>query len=281
MSLEAFRSEIDGHLQWKNTVSHFSSWTPDFQLALAFSWCGRNQLVGFHRHIGIFDTSRRDEANVILHVRALRKEGHTNLNYNEEYLVYGPVKGISYTCLAFPHQQNTPLCNPLHPPLYPERSGWPGFRRRNDLTEIRKAYNRAARYSFYHAAGTAQEACWGSCTDTALYLTIIAAEWSQEARVRYDLALLAVWNNSPQAERQWWQALVSDLSQVIEWAARDATLVLPLVNPHTYRTDLPELALMIKLLLRFEAEIIKLRSNPPPAPSHKPWSLTRFLRGQT
>lgn len=279
MSLGAFRSEIDMHLRGQNTVSHFSSWTPYFQTALCFSWGGRDGLA--RRHIGIFDTSRRDEANVILHVRALREERHTNLNYDEEYLVYGPVKGISYTCLAFPPQQNTPLCNPLDPHLYPEWPAWPGFRWPNDCSEIRKAYNRAAQYSFYHAAGTAHDARWGSCTDTALYLTIIAAEWSQEVRLRYDLDLLVVWINSPQAETQWWQALVSDLSQVIEWAARDATLVLPLVNPHTYRTGFPGLALMIKLLLRFEAEIIKLRSNPPPAPSPKPRSFTRFLWGQT
>lgn len=276
MSLEAFRSEINRHLCGKkNLVSHFSSWTADLQTAIRYACGAHDRLIRRHRHIGVFDTSRRDDANVILHVRTLREEGHTTVEYDYEYLVYGPVNGISYTCLTLPGWRNTPLDNPLHPPLYTCWSGWPGFRRFNALSPIRRAYNRAARYSFYHAAATAQEARWASCTDTALYLTIIAAEWSQEVS-KVIQAELIVSDTRPLVEK-WWQLVVSDLSQVIEWAARDTSLVLPLVNPHTHQTDLPEVALMIKILLNFEDEIIKLRSNP----QRKPWSLTRFLWGYT
>ncbi|KAI7780657.1 hypothetical protein LA080_015816 [Diaporthe eres] len=113
---------------------------------------------------------------------------------------------------------------------------------KNNLVSHFSSWTADLQTAIRYACATAQEARWGSCTDTALYLTIIAAEWSQE---------------------------------VIEWAARDASLVLPLVNPHTHQTDLPEVALMIKILMNFEDEIIKLRSNPQP----KPWSLTRFLWG--
>lgn len=276
MSVEAFRTEINRHLDGKNNiVSHFSSWTADFQTAVRYSWGGRDQLVRHHRHIGIFDTSRRDHSNTILHVRALREQGHTRFEYDYEYLVYGPVKGISYTCLALPRGQNPPLSPPLRPPLYSGWSGWPAFRRYNALSHIRMAYNQAAHYSFYHGASTAHEACWGSCTDTALYLTIIAAEWSREARFVYQRDLFF---EDPWASESFRKLLVLDLSQVIEWAARDATLVLPLVNPRTHQADLPRLALMIKLLSLFEDEIIKIRSRPP---SPEPWSLTRFLWGWT
>lgn len=273
MSLDQFRYEINGHLSGsKDIVSHFSSWTADFQLATRYAWGGNSPP---NRHIGILDTraSRREYRNAILHVRALRYETHTRFKFDYEYLVYGPVTGLSYTCLAISRPQSTLLCPALHPPLYPDWSKWPVIRMFRPFSQIRKAYNRAARHSFYHDVGTGYEACWGSCTDTALYLTIIAAEWS-----RYgwrDFGYLAA-SDSPGFEIRW-QLVVSDLSQVMEWAARDATLVLPLVNPNTWhQAAFEDLDMTLGLLSKFEAEIIRIRSKPPP----EPWSLTRYLWGQ-
>lgn len=268
MSLEQFQAEINGHLCGKkNMVSHFSSWTADFGTAVRFA---RGDYAGTHhlsRYIGVLDTSRRGDGNVVLHVRALRKESHTGFEYDYEYLVYGPVKGLSYTCLRLPRPWNIPSHVVLHPPLY-AGSGpltWLGFRTTRPLSQIRMAYNRAAHHSFCHAAATGHQTHWGSCMDTALFLTIIAAEWSQY-----------VSPGNPGTNKKW-LALISDLSQVIEWAARDTTLVLPLVNPRTDPAGSSQLTMMIRLLLRFEAEIVRLRSKQPPWP----WSLIGFLWGQT
>lgn len=273
MSLEHFRSDINGHLYGsKGIVSHFSSWTADFQIALRYTWGGHGPPNSLDRHIGILDTSHRNYRNAILHVGALRQERHTGFDYDYEYLVYGPVTGIPYTCLTLPWRQNSPVCPPSCPPLYADWSNWPLILGFNPLSEIRKAYNRAARHSFYQAADTGREARWGSCTDTALFLTIVAAEWSRN--FQRDLAEYRIFSNPPDLER-WQQLRVSDLSRVMEWAARDATLVLPLVNLHIHTADSEELAMMLRLLAKFEAEIIKIRSEPPP----EPWSLTRFLWG--
>lgn len=288
MPLEQFRSEINRHLDGdKTTVSHFSSWTADFQIARRFAWSEYtwNEYTPSPRYprIGVLDTSRRQHGNTILHVRALREESHTYFHYDYEYLVYGPVTGVAYNCLSLSRRENTSVPTALRPPLYSDWSGWPVLRSLYGLSEIRKAYNRAAGRSFYHAAGAGSQGRWGSCPDTALYLTMIAAQWSQDT-----------WNDwlflkYSTGTEKWWQAILSDLSQVMEWAARDATLVLPLVNPLTSpddsrtapRSDPLRLELMFKLLLHFEAEIIRLRSKSPPEPSPAPWFLPRFLWGST
>lgn len=288
MSLDQFRSEINGHLYGdKRTVSHFSSWTADFQIARRYAWSeytwnGYTPPSPSYPRIGVLDTSRRHYGNVIFHVRALREEFHTSFNYDYEYLVYGPVTGVAYNCLSLSRRQNTPAA--LHPPLYSDWSGWPVIRSFYGLSEIRKAYNRAARRSFYYAAGAGSGACWVSCPDTALYLTMIAAQWSQDTWHDWGLVL----RDSTETEKRW-QEILSDLSQVMEWAARDATLVLPLVNPLTNPDDSRKAPLsdplrwelMFKLLLHFEAEIIRLRSKSPSEPSPAPWFLTRFLWGST
>lgn len=260
-------------------VSHFSSWTADFDTARRFALAPEEAGT---RYIGIFDTSRRNDANVILHVRALRKEGHTFFKYDCEYLVYGPVTGLPYTCLDLFHDQSIPLNPSSYPTPYSHWSGWPGFRRLECLSRIRYAYNRAAKRSFYHAAGTEHETRWGPCMDTALYLTIIAVEWSQDTAIHEDNWSLVMMSNNHKTKKRW-QAMVSDVSRVIEWAARDATLLLPLVNPRTHQNacGLPRLSLMLNILQHFEAEITRLHSNPQPAPSPEPWFLTRFPWGQT
>lgn len=288
MSLEQFRSEINGHLYGdKKTVSHFSSWTADFQIARRFAWSEFtwNEYTPpspCYPRIGVLDTSRRQHGNVILHVRALREDFHTSFRYDYEYLVYGPVTGVAYNCLSLSRRQNTPAA--LHPPLYSDWSGWPVLRSFYGLSEIRRAYNRAARRSFYYAAGAESGSPWVSCPDTALYLTMIAVQWSHDTLSDRNL----VWSDAYEGEKRW-QAILSDLSQVMEWAARDVTLVLPLVNPHTNSDDSRtaplsdplRLELMFKLLLHFESEIIRLRSKTPSEPSPAPWFLTRFLSGST
>ena len=131
-----------------------------------------------------------------------------------------------------------------------------------------------AQHSFYHAAAAGQEAQWGLCTDTALGLTLIAAEWSRHVCFVYGYDVLRP--DSVGTEKMW-QELISDLFEVMERAARDATLVLPLVNPLTDPAGSVQLTVMVRLLLRFEAEIVKLRTKPP----REPWYLTSFLWGQT
>lgn len=290
MPYDQFYSEINGHLYGdKKIVSHFSSWTPDFQIATRYArgqsaytfggWCTPPNPRS--PCIGVLDTSRRQYGNVILHVRALREELHTSCEYDYEYLVYGPVTGIAYNCLTLSSRQSAAGYTPLHPPLYTDWSRWPVLRRFDGLSEVRQAYNRAAQRSFYHAASAVSGACWVSCPDTALYLTMITVQWSQDTWHDMDLA----WIDKKEAEERW-QEILSDVSQVIEWAASDATLVLPLVNPRTDPNVSPlrkslRLELMLELLLRFEAEITRLRSKPPPEPSPAPWFLTRFLWGST
>lgn len=246
-------------------ASHFSSWTADFGTAVRYTsqWSRRYPSRYLDRCIGVFDTSRRGHDNVVLHVRALRAEGHTSFNFDYEYLVYGPVKGLSYTCLGLPRPKSIPANLASHPPLYVGWSGWPAWIF-GPLSDIRQAYNRAAHHSLYHAAATGHQSQWGSCIDTALFLTLIAAEWSQDS--------------SPLSfeTRRQWPSVISDLSQVLEWAAKDTTLVLPLVNRSTDPAGSLQLSMMVKLLLRFEAEIVKLRSKQP----LWPWSLIGFLWGQ-
>lgn len=271
MSLEDFRSEINGHLQGKTDIaSHFSSWTADWGTARRYAMRGYLPGETCTRYIGIFDTSRRDHGNMILHVRALRIEGHTTCRYDYEYLVYGPVDGVAYTCMALYHRHSNSLNPPLNLPLFSEWSGWPVLWSYKPLSSLCKAYNEITRSSFYHAAGTEHEARWGSCTDTALYLTMIAAEWGKNASPDSPY-----WPFSTATREERFRLLISDLSQVIKCAARDATLVLPIVNPRTHQEDLPYLKKTIELLLHFEAEITRLRSKPP----HQSWlwSLARFL----
>lgn len=267
MSLQQFRTEINGHLSGdKNTISHFSSWTANLGTAVHYTWGRRASSVGLNRYIGILDTSRRHAGNVILHVRALRAEWHTSFKYDYEYLVFGPVKGVSYTCLKLPRPRSIPRSHlASHPPLYADWSRWPGSWIFYPLSSIRKAYNRAAHHLFYNASATGHKAYWGSCTNTALYLTLIAAEWSQ-----YGSLYLV----DTEDQRR---SLISDLSQVMEWAARDTTLVLPLVNPLTDPAGSSQTSVMVRLLMHFETEIFKLRAKPPP----ESWSLTSFLWGQT
>lgn len=56
------------------------------------------------------------------------------------------------------------------------------------------------------------------------------------------------------------QEVVFELSDVIEIAASDSNLVLPLVNRRTHVPS-KEVGLMIKLLMQIENEIIVLRSK--------------------
>lgn len=95
MSYWRLRKEICDHLAGDRKVNtHFSSWTADLQTAMDFAKRGPSP------HIGVLDTRSRHDDNMIMHVLALWEAGLSNCQYPNEYLVYGPVKGKSYTCMT-------------------------------------------------------------------------------------------------------------------------------------------------------------------------------------
>lgn len=223
MSWHRLRKEICGHLSGTRTVnSHFSSWTADLQTAMDFASRGPSP------HIGVLDTRKRHKDNRIMHVLALWDAGLSTYRFHAEYLVYGPVQGNSYTCMTLAWQiYPADLCLDLWAMLFPDTK----------LAHTLKARNRTARHSFYRAGDTWLTSLFGTCGDWSLILTVIAAEWGRSkvgaSRRRFGQIMGARFD-IPGSEEM--RLIVSDLSWLIELAARSPNLVLPLYNPNTYKT---------------------------------------------
>lgn len=238
--------------------SHFSSWTADLQTAMNFAKGGPSP------HIGVLDTQSRHDDNTILHVLALWEAGLSNWKYPEEYLVYGPVQGKSYTYMTLAWQMfPTDLLFDLWIMLSPETK----------LAHIWKARDRTVRHSFYRVGYTWLTTFLGACRDWPLLLTVIAAEWGRSranaafAQSPYIMQRVEI----PRVEDM--REVISDLSGLLEAAARSPNILLPLYNPHTYRTRLPGVDYMLWLLADMETEIMVLRRRPQP----EPFSLMDYL----
>lgn len=243
MSYNRLRTEVCGHLRGdKKMISHFSSWTADLQTAMNYANGGSSP------HIGVLDTQMSGKDNEIMHVNALWEAGLSNWRYPYEYLVYGPVKGKSYTCMTLAWQiYPTDLCFNLWIMLSPEP--------KPKLAHIRTACDRVARHSFFQAGSAWFDVLLGTCKSWELTLTVIAAEWGR-SKVR------AGGIYSAQADFEEMEEVISDLSWIIERAARSPNLVLPFHNPHTYKVDLPGVDYMLHLLSYIESEIRWRRSRP-------------------
>lgn len=73
--------EVCDHLDGDRKVnSHFSSWTADLQTAMAYAKHGPSP------HIGVLDTRKRHDDNMIMHVFALWEAGLSKWKYHDEYL---------------------------------------------------------------------------------------------------------------------------------------------------------------------------------------------------
>lgn len=191
-----------------------------------------------------------------MHVLALWDAGLSMYQFYEEYLVYGPVHGTCYTCMTLAWQiYPADLCLDLWTLLSPETK----------LAHSLKARNRTARHSFYRAGDTWLTSLFCTCRDWSLVLTVIAAEWGRskvgESRRRLGRVRGERFDD-PSFEEM--SLVVSDLSYLIEAAARSPNLVLPLYNPRTYKTRLPGLEYMLRLLWHIEWRIELLRSRPQP-----------------
>lgn len=245
MSYQSLSTEICGHLRGdKSVISHFSSWTANLQTAMAYANCGASP------HIGVLDTRMSGKDNMVLHVIALWDAGLSDLKYDYEYLVYGPVKGKSYTCMTLAWQiYPTDLCFNLFNMLSPGPNP----------ANIWTACDRAARHSFFQAGSAWLDVLLGTCKSWELILTVIAAEWG---RSKVKAGQIPAITTDAELEE-----VVSDLSWIIERAARSPNLVLPLHNPHTYKDYLPGVTYMLALLSSIQSEIVRRRCRPKPEPS--------------
>lgn len=248
-NINGLEDEVDRHLRGvKWADSHFSSWTADLYTAMRFAKAGPSP------YIGILDSQQRHDYNVVMHVHALWEVGFTRLDFEYEYLVYGPVHGRSYTCMALASQWD---------PLELCLNTW-AFKLSSNTTlaHIWMARYRTARHSLYCAAETWLGWSFRSCPGPAVYLTVIAAEWGRsKARASIVCGIESWYNNSKAAEMK---EVVSRLSSIIEWAANDEDVLLPLVNPATYKMG--GVTYMVELLECMETEIRLLRSRPRPPP---------------
>lgn len=252
MSYWRLRKEVCGHLAGNRKMnSHFSSWTVDLQTAMNFAKGGPSP------HIGVLDTQSRHDDNMIMHVLALWEAGLSNWKFPQEYLVYGPVQGKSYTCMTLAWQMfPTDLFFDLWIMLSPETK----------LAHIWKARDRTVRHSFYRVGDTWLRTFLGACRDWPLLLTVIAAEWG---RSRANAAFAQSPYIRPRIKYprdEEIQQVISDLSGLLEAAARSPDVLLPLYNPHTYRTSLPGVDYMLCLLWHIESKIRLLRRRPQPEP---------------
>jgi hypothetical protein len=206
-------------------------------------------------YISVLDTQQRQDENVIMHVHALWEVGFSDWDYNYEYLVYGPVQGESHCCMALAWQMHPlDLCFDLWAKLSPYTT----------LAHIFKARDRAGRHSFYRAVDAWLGVHLGSCPGPALYLTVIAAEWGRSKTNANARSGIGRYFNPPEVGEM--TEAVSNLSWLIERAARNPNLVLPLVNSATYKTELPRVHHMIHMLCCIQTEIGLLRSRPRPQP---------------
>lgn len=256
MPYHQLSKEICDHLEGDRRLnSHFSSWTADFGIAMGIANRGPSP------HLGILDTKKRHADNMIMHVLALWEAGLSRWKYPEEYLVYGTVQGDSYTCLTLAWQlYPTDLCFDLWVMLSPKTA----------LAHIWRARDRTCRHSIYRHGDPWLQRLWGLRGDWALILTIIAAEWGR-SKANVDPESYTPRVNDASLEEM--NAVLLDLSPIIEQAARDPHLVLPLYNLHTYKDHLPCLDYMLRLLWRIEDRIQLLRSRPQPGP----FSLTGYI----
>lgn len=255
------RKEICDHLAGDKKVnSHFSSWTADLQTAMAYANHGPSP------HIGVLDTQKRHDDNKIMHVIALWEAGLSNWKYRDEYLVYGPVQGKSYTCMTLAWQiYPTDLLFNLWIMLSPE----------TQLAHTLQALNRTARHSFYRAGDTWLRVLLGMNGGWPLILTVIAAEWGRSKTNAHQDHVVMRRVKYPRLEEM--KAVISGLSWFIEQAARSPDVVLPIYNPDTYRTYLPGVDYMLSLLRQIEYEITRRRSKPQP----EPFSLIGYFWPQT
>lgn len=249
MPYSDLRKEICDHLGGDRKVnSHFSSWTADLQTAMAYANHGPSP------HIGVLDTQERHNDNTIMHVIALWEAGLSNGKYHDEYLVYGPVRGKSYTCMTLAWQMYpTDLLFNLWIMLSPE----------TQLAHTLKALNRTARHSIYRAGDTWLRVLLGMNGGWSLILTVIAAEWGRSKANAQQGYVVRRRVEYPRLEEM--RPVVSTLSWLIERAARSPDLVLPKYNPHTYGEYLPGVEYMLHLLRHIEREItVRRRSRPQP-----------------
>lgn len=250
MSYQGLRNEVCGHLGGNRKVNlHFSSWIANLQTAMEYAKGGPSP------HIGVLDTQSRHDDNKIMHVLTLWEAGLSNWKYPEEYLVYGPVQGKSYTYMTLAWQiYPTDLFFDLWIMLSPETK----------LAHIRKARDRTARHSFYRVGDTWLSVLLGSCRDWPLILTVIAAEWGR-SRANADPKILH--NGESQISKlEEMKEVISDLSGLIQMAARSPDVVLPLYNPYIYKIHLPGVDYMLHVLEYVESKMRLLRRKPQPEP---------------
>ncbi|KAI0147203.1 hypothetical protein GGR57DRAFT_516023, partial [Xylariaceae sp. FL1272] len=92
---------IDAHLGGSQYCSSdFSSWAADIWVAL--SVVAQTIRLGFSgRHIAVLDTSRLEDHVRAYHVPSLNEAGLAYDSWDEEYLVYGPIRGAAFHCVRY------------------------------------------------------------------------------------------------------------------------------------------------------------------------------------
>ncbi|KAI1485385.1 hypothetical protein F5X96DRAFT_690882 [Biscogniauxia mediterranea] len=85
---------IRKHLGDRHACTPFSSWAANFMTAKSYTANGNSN--GSDCYIAILDTDRLESHVRAYHVPALARAGLTGARYDEEYLVYGPVRGEGF-----------------------------------------------------------------------------------------------------------------------------------------------------------------------------------------
>lgn len=249
----ALQLEVDFHLSGVPTRSHFSSWTAEFQTAISFAG------VGSTASIAVLDTQARDTSGhtEIWHVPALIEAGiaHADLNYTNEYLVYGPVQGRAYTAwVSLPKLKQYVASQDTRHLFFLTTGSCTGH---ITSTMLDQAHAVASFFRAYDATEGPE-----------LYFTVLAAELGRYRVPPIPLPVGADMVSSANEGRP----TASDLQRIaesrvgdaIKHAAKTSTSErVVLANPHTYSKGLPQVKCMIDILQYLETEVLKARSNQP------------------
>lgn len=244
--MSKLRAQVDAHLTGRTAGrSPFCSWTADWQTAIDFAGVGHNV------HIAVMDTSLKGQHTHVWHVPALVKAGITKMDFIEEYLIYGPVRGKdAYVACCSVDELRRHVekeCKDTQRSFF---SSAPATGAINSIQGlVQQAHYTATAFSQYNSVKFQSD----------VYFTIFAAELARHrtpvsrcSRQQQDLTLL---------EKQSIDSLFPDAA-VARWAAEHPSGK-PLVNPLTDSDGQPQVLVMIRILQFLERGIAKESEKLP------------------
>lgn len=221
------------HLNGMHVITRFTSWAANFSTALHFAGESESAMIA------VLDTAYRTPQTAIYHVPALEAAGIAHGPFPHEYLVYGPVLGAAYCCSVSVQEIQKAGSTPY---------GFDFTAKTNDYVtakdlECAKKVASLFRHEVFETAGP------------DLFLTVFAADLSRQ-KLRFPgcgSVKMVLWSLRTT------QAIIRCLSDRIEDAA--FCNIHPLVNSKTYVTRFPQLRGMVDLLMAFNLEISRVRSE--------------------